>query len=942
MRRAWHRPLSRRRALQAGAGILGASLYPWGRAAAAAPAGAEIEIDEVRPGNVFAAVHRIAVSTRIHSAAAGTYGVDLLVRGPYGGVAFHRNESWDLAADADLEHPWDIETGEYGRFEATARLSGAAGQIGSAAAALARVPEPYHGTDPASPWGIGGGGAWIGIRFDEAGADLRFRLMHEAGIAYSREELFWNNLEPSAGSWAWNRFDPAMRSAREHGVLMLGLLDYWADWSVPDGYGGKSTGVPWSRAIADYANFCRTVVQRYKPGGEFARQEGWRDGYGIRHWEIWNEPPTFWSGTAAEFGALVKAAVAAIRSADPQAVAVVSTGGAGFDQQVIDVAGIDSYDALAIHLYPGPVGPEAGGFVRQIGGARELLDANGGKDVRIWITEMGWNVNGGVSPADQAAYIARAGIETVAAGVERSLIFTLSYGGEGWGILDDAMQPRASYCGYATVSHQMHGLTPHSTEPMGSAVRACVYGDGRRSVAAVWSTDESGSLTIGNPADIQVVDLMNNPIAGTRPGTLSVPLTGAPHFLQSTKLSADELGARVRSARIGGIAPLGIEIANLPDLPTALPPLSATITNRVNVTQQGTVSISLPDGWAVADADVPYGPLRPGDSVSVQFPLTQVVLNPDNTYPVSVTVTTNAAAEPLTAARTLFVTAIVRGTPVVNGDPAEFRGAAPVHVDQAAQVVGIPDWTPQNCSTTASMMWDQDNFYFAADVTDNVFSQPYTGSQVWNGDSVQLMFDPQNVKHGKPPSAQEYALARTGQGPQIYRFSGPGGAGPVTDATLVCTPGTNGNLSYTVAIPMSTLTIEPVVGNKIGLDFLVNDNDGSGRVGWIYWTPGIGNAWDSAQFSTWTLVDSLAYSAARITANEQRQLPVPTGTGEVTVRVANHGLGSITIDTGTSTHDIAASGTTETTLPCNGPITASGKGTTGSATITVTPVGASR
>ena len=46
-----------------------------------------------------------------------------------------------------------------------------------------------------------------------------------------------------------------------------------------------------------------------------------------------------------------------------------------------------------------------------------------------------------------------------------------------------------------------------------------------------------------------------------------------------------------------------------------------------------------------------------------------------------------------------------------------------------------------DCSGIIYTCWDDKNFYFAVQVTDDVYSQIYTGNQINNGDSVTLVFD---------------------------------------------------------------------------------------------------------------------------------------------------------------------------------------------------------
>ena len=79
-----------------------------------------------------------------------------------------------------------------------------------------------------------------------------------------------------------------------------------------------------------WAYFVNAAVNRYRPGGLLAQQQGWSDDRGVRYWEIWNEPDldTFFTGTITDYARLLKVGYLAARAADPQAQIVIGRPGA--------------------------------------------------------------------------------------------------------------------------------------------------------------------------------------------------------------------------------------------------------------------------------------------------------------------------------------------------------------------------------------------------------------------------------------------------------------------------------------------------------------------------------------------------------------------------------------------------------------------------------------
>ncbi|GLV55797.1 hypothetical protein KDH_26410 [Dictyobacter sp. S3.2.2.5] len=530
---------------------------------------ATLTLNAIAPGNLFESGQQMALMQSVQdtSGQGGTYTLSLTVQDAYGTTVARYTDHVVLTPNGTFARQVMIDTQKLGWYNATAMLQSASTVVATASSSLALLPPPVNRPEPASPWGIGGGGAWLGIRFDENGAARSFQRMYKAGIAWSREELFWNNLEPSQGTWNWAAFDASMLQAREHHVLMMGLLDYWASWSIPEGWNSRTDTIDWQTALANFTHFCYQVVNRYKPGGVLARQMGWTDGYGIHYWEIWNEPTTsqYWRSDGTHYGLLLKAAKDGIKRADPDAFLIGSNGGTDFDQQAIQVAGITSYDAIAIHIYASrDTTPEATNYVKIIQSMRSFLNENGGQHVEIWLTETGWDLLQGVSAWDQANFIVRAQIASVAAGVARSFIFTLQYAGEGWGLMTDNGEPRLSYTAYATLTDQFRGLQPAGEEPMGAALRAYIYAGDDRVVGAVWSVAQTGTLEMDvEHEEIEVYDLMNTLVGRACNGHLTVDLTGSPRFLRSRTASAARLGQIIREGKVIGIVPPGIDIATI-------------------------------------------------------------------------------------------------------------------------------------------------------------------------------------------------------------------------------------------------------------------------------------------------------------------------------------------------------------------------------------------
>jgi len=81
--------------------------------------------------------------------------------------------------------------------------------------------------------------------------------------------------------------------------------------------------------------------------------------------------------------------------------------------------------------------------------------------------------------------------------------------------------------------------------------------------------------------------------------------------------------------------------------------------------------------------------------------------------------------------------------PKIDGDLSEWTGAPTVEIKEPKEVVyGKGAWkSADDLSAKAWIGWDENNFYFAIDVTDDHVVQPFETKKMVNGDHIELWLD---------------------------------------------------------------------------------------------------------------------------------------------------------------------------------------------------------
>ena len=199
--------------------------------------------------------------------------------------------------------------------------------------------------------------------------------------------------------------------------------------------------------------------------------------------------------------------------------------------------------------------------------------------------------------------------------------------------------------------------------------------------------------------------------------------------------------------------------------------------------------------------------------------------------------------------------------PKIDGviDKDEWFTEAPFKLMYKSQIKQIEDWKGvDDVGGNAYCMYDKDNFYICAEITDNILGDNDEQERIWANDSIQFAFAPERVKNG---IRTEYGIGLVNGESKIERYSFVTVDTSITGMYdkndfsalqyVVKRDEENKKTIYEAKIPWTQ-----IYGNDFNIfrydslyfSTIVNDNDKEGRRGWIEFCPGIGESKDPSQF----------------------------------------------------------------------------------------------
>lgn len=236
-------------------------------------------------------------------------------------------------------------------------------------------------------------------------------------VPWVRAEFPWSVIARDSKLYRFDVYDRFASGLAKSNTQALAVLHYF-----PERIG--TANVDWNVAADDYAQFVKSMVRRYKAGGDATKQFSWKNNYGIRYWEIFNEPnlPGYgWltnkedPGKNIEHYALMLArANVAIHTEDPHGVVVL--GGLSPDgypyrdflDRLYALGAGKCFDVVAFHPY-GRVGK----FKEVADDLRKHMSPHGDANKPIWFNEFGTDNQKNVASMLTTAFNERSAVDGI-------------------------------------------------------------------------------------------------------------------------------------------------------------------------------------------------------------------------------------------------------------------------------------------------------------------------------------------------------------------------------------------------------------------------------------------------------------------------------------------------------------------------------------------------
>ncbi|XHR30491.1 MAG: glycosyl hydrolase [Chthoniobacteraceae bacterium] len=687
---------------------------------------------------------------------------------------------------------------------------------------------------------------WFGIcdpanSNSEGETKLHLEWMKALGIDLNRIDTTGNgSMEPKEGQFGfagWERIFNAFSSAGIDLDLLYVSTPHWTHPKVPDGRSVPEDFDAFRRHITAVGGF----VRRYPA---------------IKYYEFWNEPDAgaSFQGSAQDYLKMLNVFSAAMHATAP-GIKVTGAGlcvfhpkerqgvqeGHSFSEDAIKYGGAD-YDIAAIHSH-GPLGnyenieETVEKWMQQAGIQKPICNTESGERS---FYNPGGRLNQAITLVKKVTY-AKSRSST-----EFYSWFTLQdywdmdpKADDSFGLVTSDNRAKPSFLAYNTLIRELADTEPLSTPLLGSDVKNYSFkkNDGNL-VTVCWPSPgrSSGVVWIKAKDPVYISDIFGNTKTLSQLGGIYPLAIGAQPVYVKTNLHQLQQAAAQDKFLV-----FDPEIPVLEGNPTRFPitlkaPNHTAISGKLILQDQDGTLIDEQAVFCISDAQQTYYLSLPDKAVTNDATITLSLDEKDHpsfTFPIHVVHPywiAKAPGDPLTEALTSFVQKLPAIVLNKQSDVADLA------FDPA-----IPRWGgPADLSCKARACYTEQGLFFRFEVMDDKHVQNNPPEKLWNGDSVQIAL-------AAPGLSNDYVVLSIGltpNGPVAWCDQGPSAAKGRWDIPLKIER--KDNLTrYDVFIPFERLgATRDQFNGTLRFSFLLNEDDGLGRVRVMPWHEGIGASRD--------------------------------------------------------------------------------------------------
>lgn len=398
---------------------------------------------------------------------------------------------------------------------------------------------PGNGPPRGLPTSIVPEGLGVNVQFSATDTGAIVTKLADGGFRFARLDVLWNLVEQVRGQYDFSIYEPIVSALAAHGIRPLLILDYnnplYDNTHSPP---LTEVGPHTDQARQAFARFAAVAAEHFKASGVI--------------WEIWNEPdnPRFWypKPDPDSYMALAKAAIQAMRQADPHAT-IVGPALVGLEPRYQDawnflqrcfVLGLPALvDAISVHSYRlGPPESATPDYLR----LRTLITQYAPPektDLPIICSEWGYSLTW-VSEQQQAQYLARLYLINLLDNLPLTIWYNWHDGPDpkqiedNFGLVTYTDQPKLAYLAAQTLTRELTNFRFSERISLPSNTDyALLFTNSPARKEIAWTADNPHTVTLPVNATSVIVTNMTGE-KRTLPvmhGHLTLELSGSPQYI---------------------------------------------------------------------------------------------------------------------------------------------------------------------------------------------------------------------------------------------------------------------------------------------------------------------------------------------------------------------------------------------------------------------------